>query len=59
MPWQLHLFWGAVVYLAACQIARGLATAGEWVGKAVAKHGETLVTLQREAMTRTSRRDRP
>jgi len=31
MPWYLHLYWGAVVYLAACQIARGLAAAGHYV----------------------------
>jgi hypothetical protein len=60
MPWYLHLFWGAIVYLAACQIARGVATAGEWVGKAIMRHGETLLALQREALARSSRRgDRP
>lgn len=56
MPWYLHLYWGAIVYLAACQIARGLGTAGEWIGKALARHGEVLVTLQREALSRGGRR---
>ncbi len=52
MAWQWHLFWGAVVYLAALQLGRGVAAAGEWVGKAVLTRDEAVLALQREALLR-------
>lgn len=57
MPWYLHLFWGLVVYQAAVELGRGIATAGEWVAKAVMRSSETLLTLQREQ--RSARKERP
>ncbi len=59
MPLYLHLFWGVVVYLAASQLARGLGTAGEWIGKALLKHAETMLLAQREALSQRRRGDRP
>ncbi len=56
MAIYLHLFWGAVVYLAACQLARGMATSGEWIGKALIKHAEAMLAAQREALSQRSRR---
>jgi len=50
MPWHLHLYWGAVVLLSAVQIGRGIAAAGEWIGKARIKHAETLLTYGREKL---------
>lgn len=49
MPWYLHLFWGLVVYQAATQLAHGIATAGEWVGKAILRREELHVLLQGDA----------
>lgn len=59
MPWYLHLFWGAVVYLAACRLAQGLSVAGEWIAKSILRHDETLLALQREARTHDARRRLP
>jgi hypothetical protein len=47
-PFWVHLFWGAVVYLSALQIARGVAAAGEWVAKARMKDSELRIAFERE-----------
>lgn len=47
-PWWVHLFWGAVVYLSALQLARGVAAAGEWVAKARMKDSELRIAFERE-----------
>ncbi len=52
MAWYWHLFWGFVVFEAALQVGRGVALAGEWIGKAIVQHDQALLTLQREALSR-------
>ena len=59
MTWYLHVFWGLVVYLAACRLALGLSVVGEWVAKAILRHDETLLTIAREAHSQEPRRRQP
>ena len=47
-PWWAHLFWGAIVYLSALQLGRGVATAGEWIAKAMMRAWELRMALDRE-----------
>ena len=55
MIWYVHLLWAAVVFLASIQIRGGLASAGEWIARALMKNTETLAALERERQARSKR----
>jgi len=52
MPWYLHGLWALVIYFAAVRVGHGIATAGEWVAKAMMKNSETIITWEREKSLR-------